>query len=520
MDSTRPVWFLVPCGPRQFPNKYMWPIARLLILERVRRLGSQHGWAGYLSVCLVLILFGGAAATAAAPAIKGISLDQLGRALSYLWAVWIAMGVLVGKDLSWQIRPERLTLFPTPGFLHIYTLWMTLGFFSVPMLCVLAAFEAVLIRKGTLSPISFLEMLGAFVLFVSSVRLIISLARAALFRSSSLRPAWRVVLFVAMVVVVLGWLAAVLPSNVRFLLPGYQVGTLAFGLDPVGSLFRLGALVIPLALLDFRVQRELAYSGIRGPLASASRLVSRGSLLLLRPAWPGPLFGMALLGWLRNRNALLLLLWGTAYGFFYTWYSKPNESFYFFGFTWMVLIFHSYLRGNLFGMDRGGAWFYYLIPRPVEHSLREKNVSLNAIQALMVAAIFLPSLFHPSSEMNAEAWGRVLTYAVSAIIVGEISGSIFSVLQPEPIERGSHYSGGMTAGALLVPLIQLVFLLVFAILSGLARHFFPAGLFWCVLAAFPIALLAARSLVLPKWVHRIMLQNREEILQRLAVFSS
>jgi len=138
----------------------------------------------------------------------------------------------------------------------------------------------------------------------------------------------------------------------------------------------------------------------------------------------------------------------------------------------------------------------------------------------MVAAIFLPSLFHPSSEMNAEAWGRVLTYAVSAIIVGEISGSIFSVLQPDPIERGSHYSGGMTAGALLVPLIQLVFLLVFAILSGLARHFFPAGLFWCVLAAFPIALLAARSLVLPKWVHRIMLQNREEILQRLAVFSS
>jgi hypothetical protein len=498
----------------------MWQLARLLVLERGRRMGSHSGWGGYLCVCSVIVLFGVAAAAVAAPYVRQASLAQLGAALNYAWAAWLMWGVLLGKDLSWQVHLERLTVFPAPGFIPLYAIWWVLGFLSVPMLCVLGICEALAALKGNHSAAGLLTTLAAYALFVSSVRLIVSLVRVGVFRSASLRRPYRIFQAVA-IALVLGWTVVALSvAATRHALPGYQLGAVLLGLSPLSPLLRMSALVIPLALADFHIQKEVAYSGIRGPLASGGRLVARGAPLLLRPVGPGPLFGMALLGWLRNRNSLLLFLFGTLYGFFFLWFLRASDAFDFFGFAWMVLIFHAHLRGNLLGIDRGGAWLYYMLPLPVESAMRAKNASLNLLQAVMVTAVFLPALFHPAKQMNVPAWGRVVSYAVCAILVCEISGTFFSVRYPDPIVRGSQYSGGMTTGALGVGLIHTAFLGIFLAISGLARHFLPAVVFWCLLLAVPAALLAVRSALLPRWIRRTMLKDRETILQKLAVFSS
>ncbi len=459
--------------------------------------------------------------SSASPWLRRASLPHIGGALDYLWVAWVAMGVLTGKDLSWQFHPERLTVFPVRGFGAVYGMWLAMGFLSVPMLFVLALFEVLGVLKGGGSAARLLETFAASILFVASVRLTVSLVRSTLFRGGAVRRSYLIcMLSVSAVIAGSAAMALMEAGGAPEWFPGHALAAVLCGLPPTVPLLRIAAIAILLALADFQIQKELAYAGLRGPSAAGGGLISGGAEMLLGGSWPGPFFGISLLGWLRNRNALLLLVWGTVYGFFYTWFTRPGEAFYFFGFVWMMLIFHSYLRGNLLGIDRGGAWFYYMTPLPVASAISARNASLSVIQGIMVSAVFLPVLIHTPSQMTATAWCRVLSYAVCAMLVGEISGSVFSLRNPDPIERESHYSGGMTAGALLVPMIQLAFLAVFVIVCGLARLYLPNVLGWCLLAALPAVLFVVRSTILAQWIRRTMLQEREAILQKLAVFSS
>ena len=355
---------------------------------------------------------------------------------------------------------------------------------------------------------------------MASVRLIVSLTRTLVFRNGALSKTMKAVLSVV-VSTIIGWIVASISfSGVGTLLPGYQFGLILTGTDSIQSLSYLAGFVLLLFVPDFLAQRSVTYSGDDGPQASGNRAVLGGRLLLVNSSWPAPLWRVSLLGWLRNRNALLLLMWGASYGFSWMYFSKPDRASSFFLFCWMVQIFHSYLRGNLFGVDRGAVWLYYMFPMPVQKSLRAKNQTLSAMQGCMIAAVLLPGLLHPVPAMSAADWLRIACYAYSSTVLGEITGSYFSISDPEPIERSSQFSGAMTVGGFIVPFIQVLFLAVFVPLTGLSRRFLSPVLFWLELIIIPASLWFMRTVVLPVWTQKAMLNKKDAIMSKLSVFSS
>ena len=241
--------------------------------------------------------------------------------------------------------------------------------------------------------------------------------------------------------------------------------------------------------------------------------------MLLHPSWPTPIWRISLLGWLRNRNAVMMLIFGSLYFFFFAYFTKPDEMFGFYAFCWVALIYHAYLRGNVLGVDHQGVWLYYMLPSPVQGAIRAKNHTLSLLQACLMGSALLPALFHPVRGTDWASWLCVVSYAYSSLLVGEIAGSVFSLRNPEPIVRSSHFSGGMTAGALLLPLIGLLFVVAFAAACAAARHLSPSAGLGMLLVGVPALLVSIRTFFLPCWIRAIMLKDREIIISKLRVFS-
>jgi hypothetical protein len=185
-------------------------------------------------------------------------------------------------------------------------------------------------------------------------------------------------------------------------------------------------------------------------------------------------------------------------------------------FAWMGFVFHAYLRGNLLGVDNRAAWLYYMAPLPIDRIIRAKNSSLSALQLVMVAAVLLPAVLRRTPGMTTPIdWAGVLSFALCGVLLGEILGSVYSVLHPQPIDRSSMYSGGTTPGALLVPLIQTISLAVLVFLGALARHSLGALPSLILFALAPATLWIIRGAVLRNWVRKRMLNRREAILRKL-----
>ncbi len=497
----------------------MHRLARLLIREHLRRLNLHYGWAGYLSSAAVLVMFGWAGAAAAASYVQQASVGQLDAFLTSLWVVWILAAVVTGRDLSWRILPGRILAWPTPGFPQLYALVFLLGFLSLPLLVFVLIVEFWSYLRAGFAFSSMSAVLAGGGLFVASVRLIASSARISAGRKSHLSGSLGSVAVLPVLLLSVCYGAAVLSPAFRALLPGHQLALLLSGSKACSPLLHMGVVAALFVLVDYPLQRDVTYSGIRGPLAPAARTMSRGQLLLIHPGWPGPLFRIALLGWLRTRNALLLLIWGGMYSFFYTYFSRPDESFYFHAFVWMNLLYHSYLRGNLLGIDLGGVWLYYMLPVRIGSALSAKSLSLSFLQTCMITALLATGVLRAEPQLVAAEWIGVLIYTVSSILLGEICGIVFSVLYPDPIDRNSQFSGGMTSGALAIPAIQLLLLAAFLMLSTLTDRVLPPAVHWCLLLAVPAALFIVRIVFIPMWSGGAMVERQEIILKKLSVYS-
>jgi hypothetical protein len=463
---------------------------------------------------LVLMAWAGSSLTAAY--VQQANEEQLDIFFTSLWTAWTLFASLTGKDLSWQIHRERILVLPSPGFPRLYALTFALGFLSLPLILSLfvALFWAHLKNDPSIS--SFFAVSTGHLLFVSSVQLSASLVRAALHGSRFMKRSLKSILTIALVIVAGGTLSSILNSGIKGLHPGHLLNLLIWGEQYLYPLACMGVWVILLILVDFIIQRDLVYSGIHGPQAPNCRAIPHGIILLFHPGWPNPIFRIGVLGWLRSRSALLLFVWGTAYSFLWTYFSKPDEVFYFFLFIWMNLLFHSYLRGNLLGTDRAAAWIYYMFPIRIECALSSKSGSLSLLQVCMVASLIAAGILQSDSVIDPAAWGRISTYAVSGILYGEICGFFLSIKFPDAIDRTSQFDGGMSVGALIVPVLQILFLFLFILVSGYVRQIHIPVLYWGFLLAVPLSLLIARFALLSNWVRTAMLQDREIILKKLA----
>jgi len=359
----------------------------------------------------------------------------------------------------------------------------------------------------------------AYGMFAASVRLFGSWVRTALRPGSVSSLSLRACLDLG-IVAVIAWIAlSLFYPGLRALLPGHQLGLVLTGAGVARPLSFLCGFVLLLSFPGFLLQRSVTRSGMNGVPGSKSRVLSHGVLMLLHPVWPSPLWRISLLGWLRNRNALMMLIFGSLYFFFFTYFTKPDEMFGFYAFCWAALIYHAYLRGNLLGMDHQGVWLYYMLPVPVEDAIRAKNRTLSVLQACLMASVLLPALFHPVRGTDYASWLCIVSYAYSSLLLGDIAGSVFSLHYPEPIERSSHFSGGMTAGALLIPMIELLFVLAFTAACAAARRLAPPAGLGLLLIGVPGSLLSVRALFLPLWLRKTMLKDKEKIISKLRVFS-
>jgi hypothetical protein len=497
----------------------MFALARLLILDRTRKLAMHYGWVGYASIVLMLVLFAFAVSAAASPPVKNATIAQVQSFLIILWVSWVVMGLTLGKDLSWTIRLEEIIVFPVSGFLRLYAVAFILGFLSIPLLCALFILEFVAFLRSGFAIAGLFSTLAGAALYIASIRLTVSFARAALVRGRYLSNSLKAAAALAGGSLLAYACASIFHPRLGLLLPGHQLGFLICGEHYWLPLIYLGAFSGLLAVIDCVMQRSLIYSGIRGPLAPKGRMMAGGSFMLFHSTWPGPLYRISMLCWLRSRSALLLLLWGAGYGFFYMYFIKPDTAFDFFLFIWVQLLFYGYLRGNLLGTDRRGVWLYYMFPVRIESVVSAKSHSLSLLQGCMIAGVLMGGFLSSGPGISFAEWIGVLSYAVSSVLFGEICGFFFSVRYPDPIDRTSQYSGGTSAGALLIPLIQALYLGVFVLATGLGRRVLPPSAYWGVLTAIPAIMFIVRVCALP-WVRSVMLNERETIMKKLSAFPS
>jgi hypothetical protein len=495
----------------------MIELAKLLLWERCRKLNQHYGWAEYGSTGLMLFIFGWLGAASASPFVRHAAVSHIEVLMSAIWISWVLVAAVTGKDLSWRIGLERIRIFPSFGFMQFYLLTFILGFLSLPLLLGFGVIPYWIWLRGTPQCVDILMALIGYWLFVTSVRLSGSLGRGILHFRNSLSSFHKRV--AALLVFILGTLTLIsfLRLEIQVPHPGLWFGQLISGETRVAPVVGMTLWCVLLLWADYFLKREQTYSCVQ-LMTPGLRLVPFSMVFAVHPLWPGPIFRIGILGWLRSRSAFMLFLWGGAYSFLWTYFSKSIDASYFFIFTFMNMLFYSYLRGNLLGIDRGAAWFYYRSPVRIERILSSKSLSLSFLQGCMVVALFIPGIFRAHSGITAMDWIAVFSYAVSAIVLGEISGFIFSILYPESIDRTSQFDGGATVGNIAVGALQFVFMILFLQGYRYARRFespaFYCGLFLTV----PLFLCMIRSIVLKTWVHKAMWVKRETILKRLLWF--
>ncbi len=481
----------------------------LLLKERARRLRHGRGWMGWLGAGTALCLLAWSAGSLLP--VRPIPSARWEELIAAAWISWLLLGAVTGRDFSWRISRDRLRVFTSPRFIDLYLHTFLLGFLSLP---ILAGLGLALCRtpRAPDPALAVTTAAAGYLLFVASVRLGASLLRNIIGCFGALgrreRAAAAVTLSLAAAAVILDHAA---PGSFP-LHPGRLFGRALASPDPLLPLALMLAWVILLGSTDFMVERRLHYGAL--PRAHAGG----GGAPFPHPAWPGPLFWTGVFGWLRYRGALMLFLWGSGFSFCWTWFSTSPDAGYFLSFSFLNLFFHSYLRANLFGIDRDGAWIHYRFPLPVERALSARSLSLDFLQGGMIACLFAAGILKGSTGMAPSDWVRILSYAVSGILFGGMCGWYFTVRHPESIDRTSQFDGGATAGALVVGLLQLGFLLLFLAASSLVERTLPPLLRAAVWTALPLGLAAVRASLLRGWVRRTLAGDIDNFLRRLAWF--
>src|SRR6185295_2575358 len=90
----------------------MVPLLNLLLRERWRRSAILYGWPARLTIFVLLLLVAVGAIPLLNRFLDVASSEQVGVGLNRLVTAWIVTGVLIGKDLTWHTRLDKLTFFP------------------------------------------------------------------------------------------------------------------------------------------------------------------------------------------------------------------------------------------------------------------------------------------------------------------------------------------------------------------------------------------------------------------------
>jgi hypothetical protein len=225
-----------------------------------------------------------------------------------------------------------------------------------------------------------------------------------------------------------------------------------------------------------------------------------------------------MLGWLRHKSALLLFIFGVTYFALFMYFSRPEGPTNFYLFISVLFLYHAFLRGNLIGIDRGAAWLNYMSTIPIEKTISAKSLSLTFLQGCMITPSLVTGFLRAQPGIAFPDGICIIAWIISTMSLGEILGIFFSIRHPEPIDRNDRFSGGMTAGGLLIPLLQILFLLVFVAAAFFAQKFFWPPAYWALLLFVPALLATFRFVLLPAWIRNAIQESGESILKNLRAF--
>jgi hypothetical protein len=501
-------------GARALPT-----LVVLLLRERWRRTEKQMGAIGAVSIGALICGFAWLAAEAWRN-FPGAGDDSIPQVIRPAWLCWLIAGALTGRDLFWHPALHKYRALGLSAR-RAYVLGIPLGFLSAPLLALAfvvgaRAYEHWIGGAGRLALLAI-----AFILASQTANLGVSIIRTLLLRAEAI-PAWLATLGACMV---LGTVAAgirpylgMTPSSWSAIdLTAAAMGGREWPVLPSVLVLAL------LTLVDATMYAANVRSGLRGdgalPAAWTAPLQRRRIFRVTGGA--SALESIALLGWLRNRASMLLFVWGLGYGFGYVFVTRPESPVGILAFLWMVSLFHSYLRGNLFGVDRRSAWWYFAIPQGVRGGLAAKNRSLSLIQYVMLAGVLVACVAGGRPAFRqAGTLVMLVSCAVTMTTVGEIVGSYTSVRWPDPIERASQYSGGTALGALLVPLALTIAATLLAVLMSVSQARLPAATAAVLLLGIALGFKALQAVHERTILAGVITDHAEDMRKQLAAFKT
>ena len=486
-------------------------LSRLLVAQRSRKTARERGW-------LSLVVLGGLLSTLIViAAVRFRRLPQMQASelmtslVAGLWVSLYLLAFLTGIHLTWRIDLEKLLWLPA-SFRRLYGVGVALSFVSLPVGVgllgwILASAEVHLLQLVSIT-------VGWSALLLLS-RLPASGLRFAVRERYGLGFLRRAGGIIAGVLPAVAWLASAAEGEAVFFIR--WMTRLLEGKMQWNAFLGLFVLSAAYLALEYGIQRQvLTYGGTRSTGGRPHSRVSSG-WWFSRLNRPLLLRRLCLLGLLRTQYSS----WAWVVGFLYPllWQSLAQEEvpvLTVVAYCGIVLLPHSAYRGNLFGMDRCGAWAYPLLGVWGEELVRAKNSALTFLQSTMMLGAVLPAFLPSLSRVHeVKQWIYMFGFAWMILLLNEAAGVYFSVGHPESIDSKSRYSGSTTPGALIICSANVVLTAIYATLSEVILPDLTMEQTLLLLLPLPIFYAARKAAY--RWVRQVLKEKTEGILYKLSL---
>ena len=480
-------------------------LTEMILRDKTRKIQREYGLFMFVSMGLTISALPLFLLRSVLRHVPHDSYASLSGALPMAWAALVFFGAISGIDFTPHLQLRRLSRLPV-SFSAVYSVDLLLGI-APAYVCLLPLVLSVRWMNGH-SVGDLLRSFASLFLFLGSMRVAVALLRAILLLKIAVSR--RAIVFG--VLATAGICAAIAAAVLSVTMTAYSFSVLR---EVNQSMCLRISFFCSLLAADFVVQREIVRAGY-SPTINKSRRCLVVALESCR-SQKSVLYCIAFIGFLRNRNAMMLLLWGTIYGFGYVYWAKISDGLEVLVFVWMVIIYHSYLRANLFGIDYGGIWLVLRDVACFRAALRIKNHTLSFLQCIPITAVLAAFwMLHPKLSRASQTCTILLADSFTSLAVGELIGAFVSVRYAEPIERTSMYSGAMTPGAFVIPVAQAVAMFLVTSLAGLLAQKVNAVAAGVLIFVVPTALFAVTQFLIASSPEFLLSERREQLLETLS----
>ena len=412
--------------------------ARAAMRARARQIMLSGGWAAYVlppvTVCGLLLLLLLPAYRVVPPVVLRGGAARIGQAA---WLGWVLIALILRDGFSWRIDLRQHVA--DAGFRAAFLVATALCLFSGVLM---AAFVCVLVlaeffwRPAYLNavalPIALVLLLLLTLRFLSILLILTKRSRQSSVRGiaylmGALPFVWALS---GRKIPVLGWFGTALDGSAS---------------EVLRSILCLLVTALVLAIADALLTH---WDFSQGEFEPQRRIF--GAYFLASGAPESMSWRTAILGWPRNPGFALLFVWGLIYPCGYLFFSGVRISL---GsvvlYSVLPFLFLSHIRGNLLGIDHGGAWQYAAAGVSPYDVLWKRSIALAVIQMIMAGPVLVLTIWRSADLLTIIG---LVCFDCLAVLITVVVGLAVSVRFARPIVRSDYRSGASAPGAFAVSL--------------------------------------------------------------------